>query len=107
MIQKTQTFRNKSLKISPGGIVTLPVSARRTLGMAPKAGSRVTVAVDAGRVILKPTSEQAGTRISPKGQMELVGVARDVLANGDKRHFWMELDDGTHEVALLPFEAKV
>lgn len=104
MSETLHTVRNRSLKMSPGGLVTLPVSARKTLRMLPKQGARVTIAVSDGRVLLKPTSDHAGTRISPSGQMELVGSARDVLASAEKRHFWMQLDDAQQEVALFPFE---
>lgn len=105
MAEKPMIVRNRSLKISPGGVVTLPVSARKTLRMEPKRGARVTVALDGGRVLLRATTEKAGTRISPKGQMEMVGTARELLEQGEKRHYWLELDDAAGEVAMVPFEA--
>ncbi|MBD8546792.1 hypothetical protein [Sphingomonas sp. CFBP 8760] len=97
------TIRNRSLKISPGGVVSLPLSARKTLGMAPKQGARVTVAVAGGAVTLQPTSERAGVRVSPRGQMELVGEARSLLEAGEARHFWLDADDERQQVVLHPY----
>ena len=59
------TIKNRSCKISPGGVITLPLSARKSLGMEPKKGARVTVAVDDGTIILHLTSDRAGARVSP------------------------------------------
>ena len=97
--------KNRSSKISPGGIVTLPLSARKALGMEPKQGARVTVAVDGHAVLLQLTSHRAGVRISPRGQMELIGEARQLLEAGEARHFWLEADDERHRVALHPYKA--
>lgn len=98
------TLKNRSLKISPGGIVTLPVSARKTLKMLPKKGSRVTVAVDGDKIVVRPAGEAAGNRISPKGQLELLGDARALLERGAKRHYWCVSDDGAGTVSLHPFQ---
>lgn len=97
------TVKNRSSKISPGGIVTLPLSARKALGMEPRKGARVTVAVSGGEVVLHLTSDRAGSRISPKGQMEMVGDARCLLEEGEARHFWLEADDEQRRVTLHPY----
>lgn len=97
------TIKNRSSKISPGGVVTLPLSARKTLRMTPGKGTRVTMAQDKGCVWLRPCGEQGGTRISPKGQMELVGEPRLLLEAGAARHYWLELDDDSQTVALRPY----
>jgi hypothetical protein len=99
----TVTVKNKSSKISPGGIVSLPLSARKALGMERGKGARVTVAISAGAVVLQPTSERAGSRVSPRGQMEIVGEARRLLQAGEARHYWLEADDARRSVALHPY----
>ncbi|MDB5692652.1 MAG: AbrB/MazE/SpoVT family DNA-binding protein [Alphaproteobacteria bacterium] len=99
------TVKNRSSKISPGGVVTLPLSARKALGMEPKIGARVTVAVDNRTVVLHLTSDRAGARVSPRGQMEMIGEARRLLEEGEARHFWLEADDERREVALHPYRA--
>ena len=50
------TIKNTRTKVSPGGVITLPVSARKALGMKPKTGSRVTVAVKGNTVLLAPAT---------------------------------------------------
>lgn len=97
------TIRNKSSKISPGGIVTLPLSARKALNMEPKKGARVTIAVAGGTVVLQLTSDRAGSRVSPRGQMEMVGEARKILEAGRGRHYWLEADDAAKRVVLHPY----
>lgn len=98
------TINNRRLKISPGGMVTLPVAARRALGMQPKVGARATVAVDGNSVVLAPAGEDGGLRVSPRGQIELRGDALNILASGKARHFWLELDDERATVVLHPTE---
>lgn len=99
------TVKNRSSKISPGGIVTLPLSARKALRMTPGEGARVTIATDGESVTLEPTTDQAGARVSPHGQMEVVGKAKSVLEQGAARHYWLELDDEQQRVTLHPYSA--
>lgn len=100
---KPMIVKNRRLKMSPGGIVSLPVSARKALQMEKGQGRRVTVAVENGAVVLAPASRTGGLRVSPKGQLELQGDARAILATGANHHYWVELDDGTSTVKLNPF----
>lgn len=97
-----RVIKNRSLKISPGGIVTLPVAARKTLAMSPGVGSRVSIAMEDGAIHLAPCSAQGGTRISPKGQLEFLGEPRELLLRGEARHFWLELRDASNIVVLRP-----
>lgn len=96
--------KNRRLKMSPSGIITLPVSARKALKMEKGQGCRVTVAVENNAVILAPANKTSGFRVSPKGQLELLGEARKTLSAGADRHYWMELDDGSSIVKLNPFK---
>lgn len=100
----TLTVKNTRSKVSPGGVITLPVSARKALGMKPKTGARVTVAVKGNTVLLAPAAADGGFRVSPKGQMEVRGDALRVLEGGKERHFYFELDDERQTVALHPWE---
>jgi hypothetical protein len=102
-IMGTMTIKNRSLKISPGGIVTLSLAARKTLRMEPGKGCRVTVAMGNHCVSLKPTGEQGGTRVSAKGQIELAGEPRTLLESGVERHYWLQIDDDKQIVELHPF----
>lgn len=101
---KNITIKNRRAKISPGGVITLSVAARRTLGMNPGEGARVTVAVEGNLVKIAQTGQDGGFRISKKGQMALRGKARGVLEAGSARHYWMELDDNAREVRLHPHQ---
>jgi bifunctional DNA-binding transcriptional regulator/antitoxin component of YhaV-PrlF toxin-antitoxin module len=94
--------KNKRLKMSPGGIVSLPVSARKTLGMEKRQEARVTVAVNDGAVLLAPASA-GGFRVSAGGQLHLAQQARETLEKGTGRHYWLELNDSAHTVAMHPF----
>ncbi|MFF5790606.1 hypothetical protein ACFY5D_01015 [Paeniglutamicibacter sp. NPDC012692] len=100
----TLTVKNTRAKVSPGGVITLPVSARMALGMKPKTGARVTVAVKGNTVLLAPAAADGGFRVSPRGQMEVRGDALRVLEGGKERHFYLELDDERQTVALHPWE---
>lgn len=101
---RSMIIKNRRLKMSPGGIITLPVSARKALHMEKGEGGHVTVAVAKGSVILAPAAKTGGFRVSPKGQLELRGDARAILATGIGRHYWMELNDAASSVKLNPFE---
>ena len=97
-------IRNRRTKVSPGGVITLPVSARKTLKMSPGAGTRVTVAIEGDAVAIKPAGGTGGNRVSPKGMMELRGDAREILEKGAARHFWLELHDDKTLVLLHPYK---
>lgn len=100
---QTLVFKNKRAKISPGGIISLPVAARKALGMAPGAGICVTIAVTENSVELKPVKGEGGSRVSPKGQLDLHGDARAKLQSGVERHIWMEVSDSQSTVRLHPW----
>jgi bifunctional DNA-binding transcriptional regulator/antitoxin component of YhaV-PrlF toxin-antitoxin module len=103
----TVTVRNRRLKMSPGGVITLPVSARRALGMEKGAGSRVAVDVDGERVVLSALrAGEDGFRVSPRGQMELRAEARELLARTPTRNYWLVADDEAGRVSLHPFGAE-
>ena len=106
MAQKSKPMivKNRRLKMSPGGIITLHVSARKALKMEKGQGCRVTVAVENNAVILAPTNKTGGFRVSPKGQLELRGEAQSTLTAGVGRHYWMECNDGTGVLKLNPFK---
>lgn len=89
--------------MSPGGIITLPVSARKALHMEKGKGCRVTLAIKEGAVILEPATKTGGFRVSPKGQLALQGEARALMAGSIGRHYWVELDDRSCSVKLNPF----
>jgi hypothetical protein len=89
--------------VSPGGIITLPVAARKALRMVKGEGARVTVAVDKGAVSLALAGKTGGFRVSPGGQLELRGDARAALDAGTKRHYWIELQDAKGQVRLHPY----
>jgi len=89
--------------MSPGGVITLPVSARKTLRMEPGRGARVSVAMLNDSISLRPDTDKSGARVSPKGQMVLVGEPRNLLENAMLRHYWLELDDEKQTVLLYPF----
>ncbi|MER9052479.1 hypothetical protein NKJ73_22075 [Mesorhizobium sp. M0074] len=97
------TIKNRSSKISPGGVLTLPLSARKTLRMEPGKGTRVAVTMQKDSVLLRPDPSNSGSRVSPKGQMELVGEPRAVLEKASHRHYWFELDDEQQIVRLYPY----
>lgn len=97
-------IRNRRTKVSPGGIITLPVGARKALKMSPGVGGRVTVAIQEGAVEIKPVEGLGGYRVSAKGQMELRGEARDLLSKGKSRHYWLEMNDSASQVLLRPYE---
>jgi hypothetical protein len=99
------TVKNKSLKISPGGVISLPVSARRAIGMKKGAGAVAYVTLS-GRSIVLSLAESSGgcpTRVSKGGQMVLDGEAGKNLAAGEQRHYWLEADDERAQAVLHPY----
>ena len=97
------TVKNRRLKVSPGGIITLPVAARKALRMAKGEGTRVTVSVNDGVVTLASAGKTGGFRVSPGGQLELRSEARAALDAGLQRHYWIELQDDAGQVRLHPY----
>jgi len=102
-----EMVRNKRLKISPGGVITLPVAARKALGMKKGLGARVGICVEQGEVIFTGRQGEAETswRISSKGMLLLKGQPREILASGKNRHFWLKLADTKQEVRAVPFRS--
>lgn len=103
-VQRPTVVKNRRLKMSPGGIVTLPVAARKALRMSKGEGARVTVAVEGSAVALARAGEKGGFRVSAGGQLELRQEARVVLEHGTGRHYWVELLDDRGSVKLHPFK---
>lgn len=105
-MQERLSIKNKRLKMSPGGLITLPVSARRTLGMKPGQGCQVSVQVNRSTIVITPEAKgQPAFRVSQRGMMSLAGDAERLLNKADKRHYWLELNDQKQTVALHPFMA--
>ena len=97
-------IKNRRQKVSPGGIITLPVSARKALGLKKGEGGSLSVAVDEKGVVLAPTGKDGGFFVSPKGQFLLRGDALKVVAAHESRHYWFEADDESRRVTLHPYE---
>ena len=102
-VEKPTMVKNRRLKMSPSGIVTLPVAARKSLGMVKGQGARVTVAINNGTVILASAGKTGGFRVSPGGQLELRQEAMSTLRCGAGSHFWVELLDDHGQVRLHPY----
>lgn len=103
-VERPKVVKNRRLKMSPGGLVTLPVAARKSLRMSKGEGSRVTVAVENDAVTLSAAGETGGFRVSPGGQLALREEARGVLERGTGCHYWIELLDDQGQVRLHPFQ---
>ena len=97
--------KNKRLKISPKGVITLPVSARKSLGMEVGQGSQVSVNVDNKCVTLSSnySNKDKTWRISKGGVMTLRADAKALLERGKSRHYWLDLDDKNKQVKLMPY----
>ncbi|MBQ0733513.1 hypothetical protein [Aquimarina celericrescens] len=97
--------KNKRLKISPSGVITLPVAARKSLGMEVNKASEVSIRVDDKCVILsrKYSKKDKTWRISKKGMMTLRAEAKTLLQGGKTRHYWLNLDDKNKQVKLMPY----
>jgi hypothetical protein len=104
-MMKAMTIKNKRLKMSPGGLITLPVSARRCLGMTKGIGMRVGVTVSNKVIVIKanPAKSAPTLRVSPGGVIETQDNARTLLAAAVKRHYWLELFDGKKTAIIHPF----
>ncbi|WP_103863626.1 MULTISPECIES: AbrB/MazE/SpoVT family DNA-binding domain-containing protein [Aquimarina] len=94
--------KNKRMKMSPNGVITLPVSARKALGMKINEGSEVSVKVEKNKVILSGKAGKGDKtwRISKKGIMELKEEAKALLEKSKGRHYWLELDDKKKQASL-------
>lgn len=102
MSTSTMTIKNRRSKISPGGLVSLPVSARKALGMEIGKSTRVQVAAAKDGVSLS-AADQGGLKVSPGGQLVLPGDARAVLLRGATRNYWLEVNDSARTVVLHPY----
>lgn len=98
--------KNRRLKMSPGGMITLPVSARKALAMTKGKGAQLSLALEQGEVVLTVASKalEDALRVSKQGMMRLDGEARMLLARGATRHYWLKLSDDRHEVRLVPYQ---
>lgn len=101
-----QKVKNKRLKMSPGGMITLSVAARKALAMRQGMGTRVGLRIQRGEIVLttRPPTEAKTWRISSGGMMVLRGKAKALLANALRRHYWLKLNDEKQQVRIVPFE---
>lgn len=97
--------KNRRLKMSPGGMVSLPVSARRALGMTPNQGAIIGIrAKDDGVLLMgSPTNVTERVSVSKRGQALLTGDARAYLSKALKRHYWLQLDDAQRTASLKTY----
>lgn len=100
----TFVVKNKRLKMSPGGMISLPVSARKALGMQINQGSQLNVSVGTDHVLISSESARPenSKKISKKGLMELPADAKEFLSKKNK-YYWLELDDKNKSAKLRPF----
>jgi hypothetical protein len=99
------TIKNKHMKMSPGGVITLTVAARKALGMKINEPEKVAVNVANNTVVISKNEnvKENEHRISKKGQMVLDGAAKELLLKSKNRHYWLKLDDAKHEASLVPY----
>jgi len=95
--------KNRRDKMSPGGIITLTVAGRKTLGMKPGEPASVAVSVRDSSVILQPAGEKGGFPMSANGQFQFKSDAKAVLEKGEGRHYWLELHDAEQTVVMHPY----
>lgn len=95
------TVKNKRLKMSPAGVISLPVSARKALQMKKGAGKEIAVSVENKVLVL--SAKGRGLKVSPKGQALLEGDAKGFLDRASKRHYYLVTDDAAGKVALYPY----
>jgi len=97
--------KNKRLKMSPAGVISLPVAARKALGMTPGASAVVGITAKSDGIALvgSPTKEAATLRISKRGQAVLPEAGRACLNKAQKRHYWVELKDAERIAVLRPY----
>ena len=102
---KNLAIQNKRLKMSPGGVITLTVAARKALGMKVNEPERVSVNVSDNSIIISKNRnvKENRYRVSKKGQMVLAGDAKALLLKSKNRHYWLKLDDASNQASLLPF----
>ena len=100
----TFVVKNKRLKMSPGGIISLPVSARKALGMQVNQGTQLNVVVGTDHVLIsgEPNRPENSLRVSKKGLLELPADAKAILSKRNK-YYWLELDDKNKSAKLRPF----
>jgi hypothetical protein len=100
-----EVIKDDSLKISPGGVVSLPREARDALGMKSGTGMIVGVSTEKEAIVLTGDPRQGSyqIRVSKGGQAVLLGDAHDRLSKAPGRHFRLELDAPRKTVKLLAF----
>lgn len=99
------TIKNKRMKMSPGGVITLTVAARKALGMKVNEPEKVAVNVEDNTIVISKNKNVAANdyHISKKGQMVLNGAAKELLLKSKNRHYWLKLDDARQQASLVPY----
>jgi hypothetical protein len=97
--------KNKRMKMSPAGVITLTVAARKALGMKVNMPEKVSVMAEGNSIVIRSGGDATlkTYRVSKHGQMVLGGEAKEVLMKSKDRYYWLKLDDGKHEARLMPF----
>jgi hypothetical protein len=104
---KPLVVKNKRLKMSPGGLITLPVSARKCLGMSKGESARVGVDVRGSQILVYPSKAKTAQtfRVSAGGLLTMGGEAKKLLEGAAQRHYWMQMDDRKRVIQIHPFKA--
>ena len=91
--------------MSPNGLITLSVAARKALGMTKNESGQIRISTDENSILLlgSPVRGEKTYRVSKKGMTIFKGEERDLLLKNKNRHYWMEIDDAKKEVRLLPY----
>ncbi|MBK6699593.1 MAG: hypothetical protein IPG55_06765 [Saprospiraceae bacterium] len=99
------TIKNKRLKMSPGGVVTLNVATRKALGMKVNEPANVSVTVDDNCIVINGNLEadKKTWRVSKSGQLVINAEAKELLSKNEHRHYWVMLDDNKREARLMPY----
>src|SRR4051812_32028556 len=102
---ENMTIKNKRMKMSPAGVITLTVAARKSLGMKVNENDKVNVEVDSKCIVISRNKDASKntSRISKAGQMVLEDKAKNFLEKSEKRHYWVTLDDEKKQVKLMAY----
>jgi hypothetical protein len=101
-LPKDYKSKHKGRRVSPQGMIDLPLDARLTLGFIKGTPKVLKVQVAKNEIRFSPEGEGQEVKSSPRGLLRLPSDAHKILSNTQKGQYHLTIDMKKHAVYLRP-----
>lgn len=101
-LAKDYKSKHEGRRVSPRGMIDLPLDARLALGFVKGNPKELKVKVEENEVILSSEGEGQAVKSSPRGLLQLPLESQKILCNTLKGRYDIEIDEKRNAVHLRP-----